>query len=1046
MPIQLNSFAEKQAVAAQSLPAFQGLNLYHIKSQVAQLLGLIGRDGIFDQYTKHDISHIDGMLGILEWIIPDEAKSAMSTADWLLTVLSVYFHDLGLLVTTSEFKNRRNSGFSRFCEEVLFAGQEGKDYKARVKQMTEDESERFLYQEFVRHHHATRIKAWLSGAPGERFGVAHETVDEVDRLLGSLRVQIRKDLGLICESHHLNDLGDISKYRIVQPYGNSDAETANLQYCAVLLRTADLLHITADRTPSIEFRVLSPTDPVSQQEWAKQMAVTRVMPKLGSDEEGQPDEKAPRDTIEVHAYFTDENGFFGLTTYLAYAGSQLRKSHEWITATQKTKKVGHVFPWRKIDDTNIATDGFLRETFEFTIDQAKILDLLTGHTLYNDTKVVLRELVQNSIDAIRVYRFEHGASGASKVSINWDSKNRLLSVQDDGTGMSQKIISNFLLRVGSSRYQDPDFKKNHPGFSSISRFGIGVLSAFMIADGVEIVTVSDEDEQARHLTLRSVHGKYLIRLLDKDDPVVKPLGRHGTRFQLKVRPSVEIANILDTAKLWVVIPGCEVKVTTDGGEGVTVGHKDAATALQAVLKERGIDAEISNATEPPEQAGSGIRIFSQNVNKVNVAYAVKWSEYFKEWTFLPTTDIRRTDEEPLLLGTCIEGVRVEVQTPGFENSPIAALANVSGENAPRTNVARSGIEVTPERDQLLSSIYGVYMAHVRNELRELCEKRNFSLTWAIREARYILNTLIGSPHFRRDNGPVPSSRPIFNRALAELPVFSLERVGQREAVSVKELEKLETFWTIDCSLLTSVEPLIKEAKTSTSASAIVSALRLDDFPMPPGPLLCGGGPEERFENWVFSNREISDVVINAEHRRIDLCWARLASPHRWGKPSDKIKRMVWNFEGLRQFVKLTVCAARESVKVTCNGQQPLAVRSEGTLYLLPRSSLSRYLLEIFDRAENGLAKDMMSSAFACFVVESLSTYRGHVDNARERISNLARRFERGAELGQLGLGDVRDWYDLGQLVGVIEETSWNIFDPSRWVRSKRDGFTVEDWF
>jgi hypothetical protein len=69
---------------------------------------------------------------------------------------------------------------------------------------------------------------------------------------------------LVCESHHLDDLNDLEKYRVSQPYRDSNAETANLQYAAILLRVADLLHITSDRTPSICFRVINPTDPVSQ--------------------------------------------------------------------------------------------------------------------------------------------------------------------------------------------------------------------------------------------------------------------------------------------------------------------------------------------------------------------------------------------------------------------------------------------------------------------------------------------------------------------------------------------------------------------------------------------------------------------------------------------------------------------------------------------------------------------------------------------------------------------------------------------------------------
>jgi hypothetical protein len=55
----LETEAEKLAEKAEELPAFSGIKLLHIKRQVAALLSLIGRDGIFDEYTKHDISHID---------------------------------------------------------------------------------------------------------------------------------------------------------------------------------------------------------------------------------------------------------------------------------------------------------------------------------------------------------------------------------------------------------------------------------------------------------------------------------------------------------------------------------------------------------------------------------------------------------------------------------------------------------------------------------------------------------------------------------------------------------------------------------------------------------------------------------------------------------------------------------------------------------------------------------------------------------------------------------------------------------------------------
>ena len=82
---RLETLAEKKAQEAEKLPAFDGINLLGLKRKIETILGLIGRDGIFDEYTIHDISHIDAMLTSLEWLIPDETKGVMSPADWLMT-------------------------------------------------------------------------------------------------------------------------------------------------------------------------------------------------------------------------------------------------------------------------------------------------------------------------------------------------------------------------------------------------------------------------------------------------------------------------------------------------------------------------------------------------------------------------------------------------------------------------------------------------------------------------------------------------------------------------------------------------------------------------------------------------------------------------------------------------------------------------------------------------------------------------------------------------------------------------------------------------
>ncbi len=235
----------------------------------------------------------------------------------------------------------------------------GKDYEDRLKYLSAEDRHRFLYQESVRHHHAARIRSCIVGMASSDLGVSQKVASIIDETLSVLDPTFRNELGMVCESHHDDDLDDFVKYKTSNPFGNSHKETANLQYCSILLRTADLLHITKDRTPSITFRLLNPADPISQQEWAKQNAVRAVRSQVAKDNEGNLDPAVPQDTVEVNASFSDENGFFGLTSYLGYAERQLKLSHEWVALAQKTQGVQHEFPWRFVDQLHLETVGFL---------------------------------------------------------------------------------------------------------------------------------------------------------------------------------------------------------------------------------------------------------------------------------------------------------------------------------------------------------------------------------------------------------------------------------------------------------------------------------------------------------------------------------------------------------------------------------------------------------------------------------------------------------------------------------------------------------------
>jgi hypothetical protein len=524
------------------------------------------------------------------------------------------------------------------------------------------------------------------------------------------------------------------------------------------------------------------------------------------------------------------------------------------------------FPWREIDDRYIETEGFLKEQFVFTIDQEKILNLLTGHTLYNDSGVVLREAVQNSLDAVRL---QHGASSSTygRIEIEWDETERVLMVRDNGTGMTQEIIENNLLKVGSSRYQDDQFVEDHPDFSPISRFGIGVLSAFMVADAVEIVTSHPEEAQARQLTLRSVHGKYLIRLLDKDSgQIPKLLREHGTEVKLRLRPSAEVEDIDKVARSWVVLPKCHVTVSRNGEEPRPIGFSSLEDALRNAMEE---DDYLEH--DGRDRYGSDIKIITKTNKGVTLAFAVRWSELFREWTFVQCPEA--THRFPSLLGSCVEGVRVEATTPGYRHRSVYALANAAGRNAPKTNVARSGFE-SGELSNLLHSVYASYLEHVTDEVNELQTGRGYSLTWAAREGSHLLDPLV-----REARSLVAPE--VFEEELTRIKMTVLEdQAGRRQLVSLEELATIHSFWTLESTLLRHAEEFIKEIGSGASLRLLLENAEAD-IQLPKGPLVRPEHSHPVVRELLDRTRGIRTMKAAKTLRRLDVEWVVTSEPPVW---------------------------------------------------------------------------------------------------------------------------------------------------------------------
>lgn len=865
--------AEELAAEATALPSFP-INLLDVRRNVEHIMSEFRHYGFFDEFTVHDFSHCLEMIRMLDWIILPETKKVMSEADWLLIVLACYFHDMGLLITRDEFDRRNETDFPRFCREELFGGSEGKDYEEKVRKLSPEKMEQFLYQEFVRENHGKRIRAWIEGKPAFQVGFAEAAFDEVQSLLGKLPSTFKRDLALVCESHNLDDLHDTKKYGVSQPYGNSEEETANVQYSAVLLRTVDLLQVTQHRTPAVLFRLINPTDPISQREWAKQGGVTRIRPRIGLDKDGNPNPNAPVDSIEIFAEFQDDIGFFGLTSYLVYARGQLRKSFEVVEKSRRVAPRRYAFPWKDIDDSHVEARGFLKQTFGFSLDQAKILDLLTGHTLYNDSNVVVRELMQNAIDAVRLQAIidQTPSNVSGQINVKWSNSEASLEIADNGTGMSQDTIENHLLKVGASKYQNTHFKEMYPTFSSISRFGIGVLSAFMVADTVEIVTRSADDDNVRQISLRSVHGRYLIRLLDQDCLDAKLVTPHGTIVRLKFRASAKRVNIVDAMHRWIKFPRCSVQLSVDEGTEVQIGHDTLGAALAAYFE---------RVKSPKEMSRRQTKIVEKELEGVSVAYALEWSETFRDWTFARTLTEESKRLEAADAGggvwpmcTCVEGIAVVSGTPGFEKYSIVAIANAVGHGAPKTNVARSSIEDTEESKELTRKIYEIYVQQIADEAERLVSGEKYSISWASSQIPFLVNALVSG-----DADAINYS--LQREALKKLPMFVIESEGRRRSASLAVLKADGSFWTVESEMTRSAERILREASTELTLKQLMEILERDAPWLPEGVIVCNFNTRLLPFDVLLTDFEIDGVQMLHKERRLHVKWHRISDERHW---------------------------------------------------------------------------------------------------------------------------------------------------------------------
>jgi hypothetical protein len=192
---------------------------------------------------------------------------------------------------------------------------------------------------------------------------------------------------------------------------------------------------------------------------------------------------------------------------------------------------------------NVPAQGWHPVDVCFQVSQVSdVIEKFGGEKLYgNKPHLVLRELIQNSADAIRARRIHRNKPDHGRIEISLTQENNAwwLHVQDNGIGMSRYVLTDVLLDFGRSLWRDSALREQWSGlagkgFEAVGRFGIGFFSVFMLGDEVKVTTWRDgdaeKDQNTLHLRQRANAKPILL-----STPSEQRIGEFGTRVSVRLK-------------------------------------------------------------------------------------------------------------------------------------------------------------------------------------------------------------------------------------------------------------------------------------------------------------------------------------------------------------------------------------------------------------------------------------------------------------------------------------------------------------------------------
>ncbi len=437
---------------------------------------------VFPTYTNHDDEHSLKILENIEMLLGDSIDN-LSAGESAVLLLSAYWHDLGMVCNDNE-EIKSEEWFNEYIN---------KSYKYDGN-LTPN-----IISEYIRLNHHKRLEKYL-----------YNTSNILNELEKDLFINEHNviDIASKVSMSHNENTKDLEKFQEYQSNDNQD----DFIFCAILLRLADIMDFDNERTAESSYKFLGLDNPTNSENQFSQKEWKKHLDSLGFTYDYE------KKILYFKAIPKEPDTEFYIREFIKIIEDEINKCTQLFNS--------HCHKWRDIFKLPYGIDisginsksSYKFGDYKFSFDNNQVLNLLTGDNIYSDRVIFVRELLQNSIDA-SLYREalekEKGKNDFKCNPINvtdWHDKdgNYWIRFDDYGLGMDEYVLLNYFTKIGKSFYESKDFNKEL-GFKAISRFGIGILSCFMVANKIEVSTKKENCEAIR-FSIKSLYSYFVTQL------------------------------------------------------------------------------------------------------------------------------------------------------------------------------------------------------------------------------------------------------------------------------------------------------------------------------------------------------------------------------------------------------------------------------------------------------------------------------------------------------------------------------------------------------